>query len=302
VVVTGSSSSPAPSGATRLFSLLGPDVSPLAIPTVYFDTPAISWVEAGKVSEAEWRRALSFVSRSAHHAVSLTTLYELLAGLAYGPDGTFVRFRDRFKLLSIGPEQTFLPLSGEFLRTRLFGLPPSRPDFDPRVLQRWLPVITGAKTRQEMEDGLIEPGPADKLTYGINLKVVQRQILKGKAGYIRRLKKLRIEIPSTIPISTWASGMVSKLGLELTLENRLRIERALDAQYRHDVSMRIKASNKDFNFKKNSTAWLDSSQLIYLAEPTFIFVTADDRLLKDIASSVQARRVMSFRDFMSLAS
>ena len=303
MAVSGLYSPSASSAGARLFSLLGPAVSPLAVPTVYFDTPAISWVEAGKVSKQEWQRALSFLRLSAHHAISLTTLYELLAGLAYGGPETFTRFRDRFNLLSIAPEQTFLPLSAEFLRTRLFGKAPTRPDFDPEALQRWLPIIASARTRKDMESGLIELGQAqDELTYGINLRLVQLQILKGKAGYIRRLKKLRSEIPSTIPISTWASSVVSKLGIDLKLENRLRIEEALDAQYRHDVSMRIKARSADFNFKKNSTAWLDSSQLVYLAEPTFIFVTADERLVKDTAGSSQAGRILLLREFLSLAS
>ncbi|HEY4903113.1 MAG TPA: hypothetical protein VIH89_06540 [Candidatus Sulfotelmatobacter sp.] len=88
----------------------------------------------------------------------------------------------------------------------------------------------------------------------------------------------------------------------MKLENRLRIEDALDAQYHHDVSMRIKARSADFNFKKNSTAWLDSSQLVYLAEPTFIFVTADERLVRDTKGSSQAGRILLLREFLSLAS
>lgn len=88
----------------------------------------------------------------------------------------------------------------------------------------------------------------------------------------------------------------------MTRENRLKVEEYLDAQYRHDVSMRIKARSEGFNFKKNSTAWLDSSQLVYLAEPTFIFVTADEKLVKDTAESVQATRILLLRDFLSLAS
>lgn len=158
MAASGLYSSPVWSGTSQLLAYLGPAVSPLAVPTIYFDTPAISWVEAGRVSREEWQRALSFLRQSAHHAISLTTLYELLAGLAYGSPATFTRFRDRFKLLSITPQQTFLPLSGEFLRTRLFGLAPARPDFDPETLQRWLPIIASAKTREEMESGLIETG------------------------------------------------------------------------------------------------------------------------------------------------
>jgi hypothetical protein len=99
-----------------------------------------------------------------------------------------------------------------------------------------------------------------------------------------------------------ASGTVSALKLDLTLENRIKVESTLDAFYRHDVSMRKKAEQKDFNFKKNSTAWLDSSQLIYLADPTFIFVTADDKLIDSLAESTQLSRVLSFWNLLELAS
>jgi hypothetical protein len=293
-LVLASISSQAGLRARRLFSLLGPEVSPLAVPTVYLDTSVVSWAEAGKISKQEWEQALDFVRQCAHHAVSLTTMYELLAGLAYGSEDQFVRFRDRFRLLLVGAEQTFLPLSGEFVRTRVFGLPASRPDFDPKMLCRWLPVIMRANTRQEMENGLVGLGPDDHWTFGVNLRLV--------AAYIRRLKKLRISHPGPLPIETWASGTVSALKLDLTLENRIKVESTLDAFYRHDVSMRKKAEQKDFNFKKNSTAWLDSSQLIYLADPTFIFVTADDKLIDSLAESTQLSRILSFWNILELAS
>jgi hypothetical protein len=302
VLVVTSISSQSGLRAHRLFWLLGPGVSPLAVPTVYFDTSVVSWAEAGKISSRQWKEALDFVRQCAHHAVSLTTLYELMAGLAYGSEEQFVRFRDRFALLLIGAQQTFLPLTGEFVRTRIFGLPSSRPEFDPEILRRWLPVIMRARTRQEMENGLVELRSDDSWTFGVNLQLIKRQILKGKAKYIRRLKKLRLSHPEPLSIETWAADTVSALKLELTLANRLKVESALNALYWHDVSMRNKAQNEDFNFKKNSTAWLDSSQLFYLADPAFVFVTADDKFIDSLAASTQRSRVLSFWKLLELAS
>jgi hypothetical protein len=290
------------SGGEQLLSLLGPGVWSLTVPTVYLDTSVISWAEAGKIPRNDWEQAMGFFRHSAHHAVSLTTLYELMAGLAYGSENEFTRFRDRFKLLLVGTQSTFLPLTGEFVRSRVFGLPTSRPEFDPEILRRWLPVITRARTRAEMENGLVSLGPDDNWTFGVNLKLVKRQILKGKAKYIRRLKRLRESHPGPLSIETWASGMVSALKLGLTLENRLKVQSALDAVYWHDVWMRKNAANKQFNFKKNSSAWLDSSQLNYLADPTFIFVTTDGRLIDSLATSAQRCRVLSFADLLRMAS
>jgi hypothetical protein len=297
-VSTGLGSAPHRTAADWLWSLLGPGVSPVAVPTVYFDTQAVSWVESGTVDRNQWQIALGSLGRSAHHAVSLTTLYELLMGLAEGPQENFLRFRNRIGLLSMTPYTTFLPLSKEFLRTRLFGLPPSRPDFDPEVLKQWLPIIANARTRMEMETGQIDLGHPTA-TFGLNLELIRQQVSKGKAGYIRRLKKMGEETLSVMTHAAWASSMVAGLGLRLTPENQLAVKKALDAQYCHDVSMMTKARNGNFNYIKNSSAWLDAAQLVYLADPTFIFVTGDERLIKDAAQSEQARRIVSFRYFLS---
>ena len=301
-VISRSGNAHRASGGHELFSLLGSHVSPLAVPTVYLDTSVVSWVEAGKIPKNDWEEVLDFIRRWAHHAVSLTTMCELMAGLAYGSENEFIRFRDRFKLLLVGTQSTFLPLTGEFVRSRVFGLPTSRPEFDPEILRRWLPVITRARTRRDMESGVVSLGPHDNWTFGVNLRLVKRQILKGKAAYIRRLKHLRESHPGPLPVERWASGMVSVLKLDLTLENRQRVQSVLDAVYRHDVWMRKNASNKGFNFKKNASAWLDSSQLNYLADPTFVFVTTDGRLIDSLAGSVQRSRVLSFSDLLRMAS
>src|SRR5208283_995255 len=73
-------------------ALLHSMVSPLEIPTVYFDTQVFSWVASGRISAQDWKEACDFVRKNAHHCVSLTTLYELLVGVAFGKEESFERY------------------------------------------------------------------------------------------------------------------------------------------------------------------------------------------------------------------
>jgi hypothetical protein len=284
-----------------LRALLDSTVSALEIPTVYFDTQVFSWAAKGSISTRDWEEVRRFVRKNAHHCVSLTTLYELLAGVAYGRDESFEHYRDRLRYLDITPQSTYGPLSGEFVRTRIFSLEPRRQDFSPEVLMRCVPIVLRAQARTDLTEGSIVLSPYSPLSWGIDLPKIQGQIRSGKEAYIKRLESLRQSHPGVLSRESWAAGKVIALELDRTLENRQRIEVSLDAVYRHDVSVRQKANNPSYNFTKNASAWLDSQQLHYLADPTYIFITNDGRLKKEAAKSTQSKRIITFQELLGFA-
>jgi hypothetical protein len=284
-----------------LRTLLDSIVSPLEIPTVYFDTQVFSLVASRRISKQDWKEACDFVRRNAHHCVSLTTLYELLAGVAYGEEECFEHNRDRLGYLDITPQTSYGPLTGEFIRTRIFGLQPSRQDFSPDAIARWIPIVLRAQTRRDLTEGRIVPQPNSPISLGMDLRKIKRQILRGKAAYIKRLKSLRKSHPGVLSRESWAAGVVVALKLDKTLENRERIEISLDALYHHDVSVRQKAADPGYNFKKHASTWLDSQQLYYLADPTYVFVTNDGQLKQETAKSTQSKRIITFQELLGFA-
>src|SRR5208337_4436612 len=99
------------------------------------------------------------------------------------------------RYLDIPPQTTYGRLSGEFIRTRIFGLQPSRQDFSPDALMRWVPIVLRAQTRRDLTEGRIVVQPYSPVSLGMDLQKIQWQILRGKVAYIKRLKSLRQSHP-----------------------------------------------------------------------------------------------------------
>jgi hypothetical protein len=228
-------------------------------------------------------------------------MYELLSGAADGDESRFGEYRNAFAALRISRRQTYLPLVGDFIRNRLFGLPLRRQDFGPDELSKWIDIVVRSSSRADLLSGLVELYESDPQSYGFKLAMVRDHISKGKAQYVERLKALKAEGKKRHDIETWASRMVYQLQLPLTKENKRKIEEALDIAYHHDVRIRTKSKDKKFNFEKHASSWLDSNQLFYLADPNFIFVTADRKLVQEVSASSQAKRTLLFDDLLKIA-
>jgi hypothetical protein len=285
-----------------LNDLLDQTTSPLVVPSVYFDTQVLSLAARRRICDHDWQVVVAYIKRNAQHCVSLTTMYELFAGAATGDESRFAEYRDAFSALRISPHQTYLPLVRDFVRSRLFNLPISRVDFGPDELSKWIDIVVRSASRTELLKGLVELDRSGAQTYGFRLRKVQCQILRGKAQYIRRLRVLRAQARKPDDIEPWASRMVHQLQLPLTKANKQTVEKALEPVYRHDASVRGKSlTNRNFNFKKHASSWLDSNQLFYLADPNFIFVTADAKLIRELAGSAQAKRVILFDQLLNIA-
>lgn len=285
-----------------LSDLFEQGTSPLAIPSVYFDTQVLSLVARRKICEQDWRTVTRYVNRNAQHCVSLMTMYELLAGAATGDESRFIEYRDAFSALRISRYQTYLPLVRDFVRNRLFDLPMSRTDFGPDELSKWIDILVRSASRAELLNGLVALDRSGELTYGFKLRMVQCHILKGKAQYIRRLRALRAQAREPDNIGYWASKMVHQLQLPLTRANKQILQKALEPVYRHDASVRAKSlTNRNFNFKKHASSWLDSNQLFYLADSNFVFVSADAKLIQELSGSTQAKRVILFDQLLRMA-
>ena len=284
-----------------LRALLDAAVPPLAIPTVYFDTNIFYWVASGKIPAEDWEALRSFLRENAHHRVSLTTLYELLNAVAGSREETFEACKDRFRYLNVLPGTVYGPLSGEFIRTRIFGLKARRQDFTHEALRQCVPFVLRAKARTDLTEGRIVTHPHSLLRWGIDLARIHEQICRGKEDFVKQLKLLSKAPPDALARKRWAARKVIALELERTVKNRLRIEICLDAVYEHLACSLEKARNFDYNFKKHETAWLDSQQLHYLADPTHIFITNDGHLKEETVKSTQSLRIVTFEELLGFA-
>jgi hypothetical protein len=114
-------------------------------PKIVFDTQVISNVNSGSIRNDEWETISKYIGRKCRYAVSINTLYELLSSIANGDDAHFRTNQNRIRLLYAPARREFLPLVGDFIRSKIFGLPARRRDFQPEKLRLWVEVVLAAK-------------------------------------------------------------------------------------------------------------------------------------------------------------
>src|ERR1051326_4822184 len=108
---------------------------------VVYDTQIVSNAAAGVISPPEWARVARYISANCRYCISLNTLYELLAGVASGDEEHFEENRNRLRFLCPPYRKEFLPLVGDFVRSRVFSKPFRRLDFHPSRLELWPKII-----------------------------------------------------------------------------------------------------------------------------------------------------------------
>ena len=269
-------------------------------PKIVFDTQIVSDAANGNIPLREWESVSKFVAARGRYCISLNTLYELLASLAGCDDSHFESNRRRIKTLFQPSGKLFLPLVGDFVRTKVFNLPLRRLDFRSDKLKRWVEIVLRAKDRTALQSGKVtlpKPGHSGR-EYGFDFKLLARQIEAGKTTHSKRLEDLRQGVLIESTPTTWANAVLKLIDVESNDTNRYRLLNRLDAVYQFDVSLWHLARDKNYNFNDHNSDWLDSQQLYYLCDSAVIFVTKDSDLKRRAANSKQSDRIVLYSDFV----
>lgn len=270
---------------------------------VVYDTQIISYALAGTIPPRDWSLVSQYLSEKCRYCVSLNTLIELVVGLARGDDAHFVENVNRIRLLCSPPKVIFLPLVGEFVRTRVFHELALRQDYSPAKIKLWLRIIMKAKDRCELTSGTValqEPGRS-RTNFGFNLDMVVRQAQNGKDAHSQALKDLRTNKLLRPTQQQWAASVILSLKTRLTNSKVGRLCSALDAAYQYESCLYDLAQNNSYDFSKHDSDWLDLQQLYYLADPSVVLVTLDSKIKLRSARSHQLGQILDFEQLKAQA-
>lgn len=137
--------------------------------------------------------------------------------------------------------------------------------------------------------------------YGIKLDEVVSQVDRGKAQHVKSLEELRDGVSKRSNQEIWSTSLLNLIEVPATPENVTRILNATDAAFWYSSALYDLAKARNYNFDERDSDWLDYHQLLYLADPTVHFVTAEVKLPARIKKSVQRDRVLVWKDLISIA-
>jgi hypothetical protein len=266
-----------------------------------FDLHIVSYIQSGNIASSDWGAARKFLSTRARYAIACITLYELLAGIDGGDEAHFHHNRERLKILYEPAGRELLPLGGDFLRSKVFGLPILSRAFQPNKLKTWIDVILSAQTKSDLKHGRVVLRGKRDLSYGSSLSLFANQIRQGKLQDATRLERLRqgLLVPSTH--ETWSREVLKRMKIPIDPANVARVQSSLDAAWKYELSRYDLARDPAYDFSKHDSDWLDGQLLYYLADHVIHFVTSDKRIKRRARRSSQADRIMSFDEFLAIA-
>jgi len=262
----------------------------------FFDTQIITMVSDGRIAPSDWERVLRGMESKFEYSLSFTTLIELLDAIAGGDEANFVANRKRILVLTDVPDCEFLSMPADFLRERLFRLPPIRTEFVPSVLQnQWMPIIKAAKSKDELAQTGVPMGSSYG---GIDLALVRNQSKQGKDLWVQELELAKSGKKGMPTRDLYAEFILNfNLRATTTSENIRRVAAGLDAAYCHLEQVHHEGTKSTYRFDNHPQDWIDNQQLMYLADPKYTFVTLDGRLISKLRKSTQNVRVQNFNDF-----
>jgi hypothetical protein len=267
--------------------------SPLAVPRILFDTVVFIDAAAGalgkgsatQISPEDWGRAVSSVNQGFIHAISPFTVVELLTGVDDGGARHFSQNKVALRKLRANfNTHVHLPYPSYFTLRELFGMAAPYPsdledDFDSKV---------GVVLEAESLDDLTKIRFFDSLA---------RNRANQEVEYRKQAERIRRE-GLTLTRSKWVSDMLGVLRLEDRPEIRCLLEERLDACFYWDHLCYEKARNQNCDLSKVTKMLYDLSQLNYLAAEDTLFVTRDSRLVRAVAPSKQATRILLWESFL----
>jgi hypothetical protein len=236
-----------------------------------------------RIAPSDWTKALDHVNKSFFHAISPITVVELVSGVDKGGPNYFSQNKVALRKLRCGfGSHVHLPYTKYFTLREVFGKDAPYPpelegDFDQKI----------DRVLNESSFGELSPvfaSLAVRREYQFETARAQAKRIRSRGRAISRKK--------------WAADMLVPLELENTPENLSLLDERLDACFYWDKLCHEKAMNKKCDLEKVAKMLYDMSQLNFLAAEDLMFVTRDMALIRAIAKSKQANRVMLWEKFL----
>ncbi len=270
---------------------------------VFFDTQIVTRVSDGEIPAAVWEEVIEKLAGKYKYRVSFTTFLELVNALGGGDEPHFEQNRKRLLVLTDVDGCMFLPMPGQFIRTAVLGLPSERPEFSPDELQGvWMPVISGAQHKEDLSFGNVVMASLPEgidLTAGVDLAMLRKQMEDGKNLWGEELRLAKNAGKRMPPPDLYAAFILAfDAHAPQSREHVGKVSRALDAAYCHLAHIHLESPKGAYKFEGKLQDWIDNQQLMYLADPSLTFVTADRKLIAKLGKSLDRHRVQEFEDFV----
>jgi hypothetical protein len=232
------------------------------------------------------------------YCISPLTMLELFRRLTTCDESHFHENRESLRAM-YGPssKRRFLRFPGHFLLVNILGESKKNHLFEPEDFSLWVRATLRAANLTELQEGKVDLGDKS-CTFGMNLEKIEKQHLTGIDEHVKLLTDFRDGKFIAPPDSNkWAHGILESLHDDASAQKCMRASNSLDAAYRYDRALLNMAKNKNYDFSKKSSDWIDFQQLFYLADPSVLFVTEDKHFKNRTSGTVQANQIVSFDKF-----
>jgi hypothetical protein len=259
--------------------------------TAVFIDAANGAVQKGPLSRrippSDWSKAIAHVNRTCVHAISPYTVAELFTGIANSDPQSFSQKKVALTKLRSGfSALVHLPYTKFFTLREVFGMAAPCPanledDFGAKI-----DIVLGASLDDLNKIRFFDSFLSDR-KFQFDCARAQGERIQKNNWKLTREK--------------WLSGLLVSLELAGTAEQLSALDERLDACYYWDDLCYQKARNKSCDLDKVAKMFYDLSQLNFLAAADVLFVTRDGALVRAIAKSRQAGRVMLWEAFLQHA-
>jgi hypothetical protein len=292
--------------------------------TPIFDTNIFGHVQGGSISQRDWRFLLAH--RLGHGwRLSAVTALELLADIHEEHPENYIQQRERVEFayqLSKGrihEEPRFL------ICNELLGrpLPPEIPRFPVELLADYMTAVRRAKSLEELLSNRVrasglstrkfKPSVLKNFIDGPKREWLRRSEIDADQTYPRwrehfqktgkRLpKELCKEVASRLVSDTerleYGESFLGWMGAPTEPDSVVEITNRLDAVIEFTIFVTHEFLTRNYNLEKNDSDVYDQFQLYYLAMERFAIVSNDTDFSLRTSRSHQARRIMSFDEFL----
>jgi len=263
----------------------------------FFDTQVISEVERGEIKQSEWDAALAYIRRSGEYWISPLTISELLWGLNNSDPSYFETHQRRVRILYAKGAKLFLDFPRYHI-ANILNVPYRRSPTLESDFAFSIEVLLWARSKAELETGVFMPHMHKAVR--LRLDRFEREIRLLQNGFISLLSTLKGAPKAKYSIDAWAHRIQQEYELAETSSCLSVFVEGLSAAFEHEVWMRNKARNRNYDVRKHTSDLVDGQQLIYLFDPFAVIVSRDSDLRKIIKASPQRRRIMSISALIEL--
>lgn len=281
---------------------------------VVLDTSVVSRLTA--LEREDRQKIWDHVAKRWDYAISTMTIIELLSGMHLGCDCHWGDRRERFDvLMEPSADSEILIVPHEYVVQHLFGEEPTR-GYAERDIRNWVNVIRSAVSRYALKrvevDGELRTFQLESVHQ--DSQVASRKFIESMhrwRGWKRSKASLVFDVmgqewaqhyPSdgVPPHRVWAAVLADQKKIEPNETNAEAIERVTSASYQYYCSM-WRLAGQSWNYERDTSAWADSEQLLYLCDPRVHIVYLDKDYVKRTIGSSQVDRLLFFGDLAKAA-